>query len=76
MSQTTVRNRTPWYMWPFSALWRLVGLILNLTGRLIAAVLGLVLVIAGVALSLTVIGAIVGVPLATLGLLLMLRAIF
>ncbi len=66
----------PWFLWPFAALWNLVCAILQLTGRLVAAVLGLVLVIVGVILTLTVIGAIVGIPFAILGIMLMLRAIF
>jgi hypothetical protein len=39
-------------------------------------VLGLALMAAGVALTLTVVGAIVGVPLAAFGLLLLVRALF
>ncbi|MDX9953037.1 MAG: hypothetical protein RBT75_03030 [Anaerolineae bacterium] len=66
----------PWFLWPFAVLWNLVCAILQLTGRLVAAVLGLVLVIVGVILTLTVIGATVGIPFAILGIMLMLRAIF
>ncbi len=69
-------NRTPLLLWPFVAVWRLVVLIIELTGRLIGVVLGLALLIAGVALSLTVVGAIVGVPLGLLGILLILRGLF
>jgi hypothetical protein len=78
MSNVGVQERrpTPLLLWPFVAVWRLLALIIELTGRLIGAVLGLALLIAGVVLSLTVIGAIVGVPLALLGLLLMVRSIF
>jgi len=67
---------TPWYLWPFVALWRFVTWILQLTGRLMAVVLGLALMTVGVLISLTVIGAILGVPLALLGLLLVLRGLF
>lgn len=78
MSNARVQERrpTPLLLWPFVAVWRLLALIIELTGRLIGAVLGLALLIAGVVLSLTVIGAIVGVPLALLGLLLMVRSVF
>lgn len=70
------RRRVPWIFWPFVALWRLLAGILGLTGRIIGAVLGLVLVIAGFAVSLTVIGAVIGIPLMLFGFLLMVRSIF
>lgn len=70
------RRNTPWILWPFVALWRLLAGILELTGRLVGIVLGLVLMIVGVLASLTVVGAVVGVPLAILGFLIVLRALF
>jgi len=70
------KKHIPVLLWPFWALWRLVSGILLLTGRLIAAALGLVLMIAGVITTLTVVGAIVGIPLFILGFLLTLRAVF
>ena len=76
MSTHSEQKKIPLLLWPFFAVWRLVTFILSLTGRLIAALLGLLLLIAGVLLSLTVVGAIVGVPLAILGLMLMARSIF
>jgi hypothetical protein len=69
-------NRTPWILWPFVAIWRLVALIVEFTGRLVAVALGAALMIVGVVVSLTIIGAIVGVPLAILGFLLVLRGLF
>lgn len=75
--KTNVRvHATPWFLWPFVALWRLLAGILTLTGRLVGVILGLVLVIAGFAISLTIIGAIVGIPLIILGLLLIVRGLF
>ena len=65
-----------WILWPFVAWWRLLAFILEMTGRLLAAVLGLVFVIVGIVVSLTVVGAIVGVPLAIFGFMLMVRALF
>jgi hypothetical protein len=67
---------TPWFLWPFVAIWRLVTWILGFTGRVLAVVLGLVLMIMGVLVSLTVIGAILGIPLAIVGFLLVLRGLF
>jgi hypothetical protein len=69
-------HRTPWVLWPFVALWRFLALIVEFTGRLVAVILGAVLMIAGGVISLTVVGAIVGVPLAILGFLLILRGLF
>jgi hypothetical protein len=70
------RRRTPWFLWPFVALWRLLAAILELTGRIIGAVLGLVLVIVGLIVSLTVVGAVIGIPLILFGFLLMVRSLF
>ena len=69
-------HRTPWILWPFVALWRLVAMIVEFTGRIVAVVLGAVLMIVGIIVSLTIIGAVVGIPLAILGLLLVLRGLF
>jgi hypothetical protein len=70
------QKRTPWILWPFVALWRLITWILELTGRLVAAVLGFVLMVVGVLLTVTVIGAVVGLPLIIFGFMLMIRSIF
>ncbi|MEW5940494.1 MAG: hypothetical protein AB1750_12565 [Chloroflexota bacterium] len=74
MTETT--TRIPWYAWPFVALWRLIVGIVALTGRLVAVILGSALMLAGFLVSLTVVGAIVGIPLAIVGLLLVLRGLF
>lgn len=70
------KGRIPWYLWPFAAIWKLLALIVEMTGRFVAMVLGVLLIFAGVLVSLTIVGAIVGVPLAIIGLLLFLRGIF
>jgi hypothetical protein len=72
---TTKRN-VPILLWPFYAIWRLIALIIEITGRLIGAVLGLVLMIAGVVLTITIVGAIVGIPLIIFGLMLTIRSLF
>ncbi len=66
----------PWILLPFYAIAQLIAGILKLTGRLLAAIIGLVLLIIGVTLSVTIIGAVVGIPLIIFGLMLMVRAIF
>jgi hypothetical protein len=73
---TAKSHALPWPLWPFWALWRLIIGIVEFTGRLVAVVLGLVLLVVGALLTVTVIGAILGVPLLFVGLLLVLRGIF
>ena len=53
------KRTTLWILWPFVALWQLVGTILALTGRLVAVILGLALLMVGIVLSATIIGAFV-----------------
>jgi hypothetical protein len=65
-----------WFFWPFKVVWNLLALVLNLTGRVLAGVLGVGLMIVGIALTMTVAGAPAGIPLAIVGLLLIIRSIF
>ncbi|MRR09257.1 hypothetical protein EG831_04060 [bacterium] len=62
--------------WPFVALWRLLAGILRLTGRLLAVLIGFVLMAAGVMLCFTIVGLVAGIPLAVAGALLMARGLF
>lgn len=70
------KRKIPFLLWPFWALFQLVLWILKFTGRLVGAILGLVIAIVGVVLTITVIGAIIGVPLVLLGGMLMVKSIF
>jgi hypothetical protein len=63
-------------LWPFVAIWNLVVWIVSLTGRLIAVLIGLVFIVAGIILTLTVVGAVLGIPLALFGVLLMVRGLW
>lgn len=72
----TEKRKVPWFLWPFWVVWRLVIGIIAVTGRLVGAIIGLVLMIVGVILTITIIGAIVGIPLIIFGFLLMVRSIF
>ncbi len=69
-------RREQWILWPFKAFWHLIAAIVLLTGRLLAVVLGAALMLVGVIVSLTIVGAIVGIPLAVIGLLIILRGLF
>lgn len=72
----TETRKHPWYAWPFIALWKLIAGIVALTGRLVAVILGFVLLLVGILVSLTVVGAILGIPLAIVGFLLVMRGLF
>jgi hypothetical protein len=75
MSDPTDRP-IPILLWPFYAVWRLLTLILNVVGRLLCSVLGIALMIAGILITMSVIGAPLGIPLAAVGFLLLIRALF
>ena len=62
--------------WPVIALWEFLTFVLKATGRLITAVFGLVLMITGIFLTVTVVAAPLGIPLIVFGFLLMIRSIF
>jgi hypothetical protein len=69
-------QNTPWLLWPFKLLMDLVEGIIKLTGRLVAAVIGLAIMIVGVVLTALVITAPLGIPMIIFGFLLMVRGIF
>jgi hypothetical protein len=72
----TQPHHDPWIVWPFKAFWRLIAVIVGFTGRLVAVVIGAVLMILGGLVSLTIVGAIIGIPLAVVWLLIVLRGLF
>ena len=72
----STESRVPILLWPFYAIWRLLTFILNIIGRVLCALVGIAMMIAGVAIALSVVGAPVGIPLTALGFLLLVRAIF
>jgi hypothetical protein len=69
-------QQTPWLLWPFKMLMSLIEGIIKLTGRLVAAVIGLAIMIVGVVLTALVITAPLGIPMIVFGFLLMVRGIF
>jgi len=72
----SARESAPLIFWPVAAVWDLIAFILRVTGRLVAGVLGLVMLAGGALLSFTIVGAPIGVPVAIVGLLLLTRALF
>jgi hypothetical protein len=69
-------KKSPWLLRPFIWIWNLIAYIVTLTGRLVAVILGLVFLLVGVLLTITVIGAIVGIPLIIFGVLLVVRGLW
>jgi len=72
----STRADVPLLLWPFYAIWRLLTFVLNIVGRFLCAILGIGVMVAGIAIALSVIGAPLGIPLASLGFLLLVRALF
>ena len=69
-------NGVPILLWPFYAIWKLLTFILELIGRILCGVLGLGLMAAGAAITISVVGAPLGIPIAAFGFLLLVRALF
>lgn len=69
-------KRVPFLLWPFKIIWDLLAFILRLTGRLVAALIGLGIAIVGFTLTILVISAPIGIPMMVFGFLLMVRGIF
>jgi hypothetical protein len=69
-------KHVPCLLWPFYAIWKLIEFIFLFTGRIIGVILGLVLMIIGVVLTITVVSAVVGIPLIIIGFLLTIKSIF
>jgi len=76
MAMATTPRKTPPILWPLVLLWRLVTLIANATGIILALVIGAVLMIVGWILIGTIIGALIGIPLFIIGLLLFIRGLW
>ena len=53
----SAKKTSPWYLWPFVTVWDLLALALNITGRVLAALSGVCLMIVGIGLTMTVAGA-------------------
>ena len=45
---TQTKRQISWVWWPFVAIWKLLSIIVEMTGRLLAMVIGIVLIIVGV----------------------------
>lgn len=72
----STRQTQPRYLWPLKMLWRFITLILETGGRLLAIILGLVMVLLGGLLASTGLLAVCGLPLVIFGFLLLVRGLF
>ena len=70
------KKNTSCLLWPFVALWDLIAWIVTTTGRLIAVILGLVLLLVGVILTVLVVTAPIGIPLGLFGILMIVRGLW
>ncbi len=68
-------NRVPCLLYPFWLIWRFIIGIIKLIFRIIGVFIGVILMIIGGVLTLTIIGAILGIPLIFLGFKLLLRSL-
>lgn len=75
MNESTDKS-VPVMLWPFYAIWRLLTFVLNVIGRVLCALLGIALMVTGVAIAMSVVGAPFGIPLTAIGFLLLVRALF
>ncbi len=66
----------PLLLWPVYAIWRLLSFVLGLTGRIVCAILGLLLMLVGSTIAISIVGAPLGIPLIAFGFLLLVRALF
>ncbi len=69
-------KKVHWLLRPFIWIWNFIAFIVSLTGRLVAVILGLVLMLVGGILTITVVGAIVGIPIFIIGVLLVVRGLW
>jgi hypothetical protein len=76
MEKPMAEKKHPWFLWPFVALWSLLTAILKMTGRLVAALLGIALIAVGIILTITLLAAPLGIPIGVLGFLLLVRSVF
>jgi hypothetical protein len=69
-------KKSPCLLRPFIWLWNFIAFIVGLTGRLLAVILGALIMILGIVLTITIVGGIIGIPLIILGLLIIVRGLW
>jgi membrane protein implicated in regulation of membrane protease activity len=73
-----MRNeRIPWFLWPLAALVRLLAFVIGLCGRMIAAVMGCIFMVAGAVIAFYLVPVWwVGITMVAVGFLLLVRSMF
>ncbi len=69
-------KKSYWLLRPFIWIWNFIAYLITLTGRMLAVIIGIVLMVVGIILTITVVGAIVGIPLIIFGLFLFVRGLW
>ena len=62
--------------WPFRLLYKIGMFFISLVGKTISLMLGLVLLVLGILISMTIVGLVIGLPFIMMGSLIMLSALF
>jgi hypothetical protein len=70
------QRKTSPLLFPFVLLWSIFSFMMKLTGRIVAAIIGITFMIVGLTLTVTFVAAPIGIPLAIFGFLLTVRSIF
>jgi hypothetical protein len=63
-------------LFPFKLVWNLATFILSTVGRLVAIIIGVLLMIVGVVLTITIVAAPIGIPMFLFGLVMVARGFF
>jgi hypothetical protein len=70
------QRKPPLLLLPLVLVWSIFSFIMKLTGRVVAAIIGITFMIIGLTLTVTFVAAPIGIPLAIFGFLLVVRSVF
>ena len=70
------QRKAPFLLLPFVLVWSIFSFMMKLTGRVVAASIGIIFMMVGLILTVTFVAAPIGIPLALFGFLLIVRSIF
>ena len=68
------KSKFHWVVLIFVGLWRILGTVVKILGRMGSMILGAVIFVAGLLLCFTIIGALLGIPMMIVGAMLFVRA--
>lgn len=70
------QRKAPLLLLPFVLVWSIFSFMMKLTGRIVAAIIGITFMIIGLTLTVTFVATPIGIPLAIFGFLLVVRSLF